>query len=106
MPASAPTITTAELLRLVTGAEQLWLIYAPDDPGSEQGCIPGSLVTTDERLLGTLADEMPMVVYGDSTEATRAHAIAARFASQGRDTRWYAGGVQAWTEAGLPVELA
>jgi len=106
MQQNPPTITTADLHRLVARAEPLWLIYVPQDPGSQHGHIPGSLATTDEDLLAALAAETPVVVYGDSTDATRAQRIAARFAAQGRDTRWYAGGVRAWIEAGHPIELA
>lgn len=106
MQETPPAITTAELHRLVARAEPLWLIYAPDDPGSERGHIPGSLATTDEDLLAALAAETPMVLYGDHADSTRARGIAARFAAQGSDTRWYPGGLHAWAEAGHPIEPA
>ena len=106
MQESPPTITTAELHRLVARAEPLWLIYAPDDPGSEHQHIPGSLATTDDDLLAALAAETPMVLYGDNSDSTRAQRIAASFASQGRNTRWYPGGLRAWAEAGHPIESA
>lgn len=101
-----PTITTAELHRLVGRAEPLWLIYAPDDPGSGRGHIPGSLTTTDEDLLTALSAATPMVLYGDNAHATRAQTIAAGLASQGRDTRWYPGGLRAWADAGHPIDSA
>jgi len=99
-----PTMTTAQLRRLVNTAEPLWLIYLPDDHGSSPGHIAGSLTTNDEDLLAALAGATPMVFYGEHNHAVRARTLATRFASEGRDARWYAGGLQAWTAAGLPVE--
>lgn len=104
MQESPPTITTDELHRLVTRAEPLWLIYVPDDSGPGLAHIPGSLSTTDQKLLAALAAETPMVLYGDNIHATHARTIAASFASQGRDTRWYPGGLRAWAQAGHPIE--
>ena len=99
-----PTMTTAELRRLMNSAEPLWLIHLPDDPDSSPGHIAGSLATNDEDLLTALTDATPMVFYGEHSHAVRARTLATRFASQGRDARWYAGGLRAWTAAGLPVE--
>ena len=99
-----PTMTTAQLRRLVNSAEPLWLIYLPDHPGSSPGHIAGSLATNDEDLLAALAGATPMVFYGEHHHAVRARTLATRFASDGRDARWYAGGLHAWTAAGLPVE--
>jgi len=97
-------MTTAELRRLINSAEPLWLIYLPDDPASFPGHIAGSLATNDEDLLSALANATPTVFYGEHKHAVRARTLATRFASEGRDARWYAGGLQAWTAAGLPVE--
>jgi hypothetical protein len=99
-----PTITTAQLGRLVNSAEPLWLIYLPDDPGSFPGHIAGSLAANDEDLLAALAGATPMVFYGEHSHAVRARTLAARLTTQGRDARWYAGGLQAWSAAGLPIE--
>lgn len=99
-----PTITTAELRRLVNSAEPLWLIDVPDVARSWHRRIAGSLATNDEDLLAALAGATPMVFYGEHSHAVRARKLATRFASEGRDARWYAGGLRAWTAAGLPVE--
>ena len=106
MQKSPPTITTAELHRLVVRAEPLWLIYVPDDSSPAPGHIPGSLATRDEGLVAALAGDTPMVLYGDDAHAERARALAARSAREGKQARWYAGGLKAWAVAGHPIEFA
>lgn len=106
MPNLPPTITTAELHRLLVQADQLWLIYVPDTSAVTSGHIPGSLATSDEALLTALAVETPMVLYGDDAHSTAVRALAARLASRGSNVRWYVGGLEAWIAADHPVEGA
>jgi len=106
MPRFPPTVTTAELHRLLVRSAHLWLIYVPDVLEVATSQIPGSLTTCDEHLLSALATQTPMVLYGDSKHSTRAVTLAGRLASQGRDARWYVGGLEAWIAAGHPVEGA
>ena len=104
MQKSPPTITTAELHRRVVRAEPLWRIYVRDGSESAPGRIPGSLASEDEGLIAALGRDTPMVLYGDDVHAGRARMLAARFASEGKNARWYAGGLQAWAAAGHPIE--
>lgn len=99
-----PTITTEQLRRLVAGGEPLWLVYASGNPRPSAVRIPGSLTTADEDLLASLVPTTPLVVYGNDAHAVRARALASRFMRVGRGARWYAGGLDAWTAAGLPTD--
>lgn len=100
------TVSTVELHHLLAGAAPLWLVFAPDRAAFSAGHIPGSLSATDAQLLMTLPTGTPLVIYGEHQAVTRARALAAELAATGRDARWYAGGLQAWAAAGLPVEHA
>lgn len=98
------TVSTELLRRLVAGDAALWLVYAPDQSAFAEGHIPGSLTGTDEQLLAALPAGAPLVVYGEDDRAGRARDLAAQLSHVGRDVRWYAGGLRAWSAAGLPVE--
>ena len=99
-----PTITTAQLRRLVASGEPLWLVYVSDDRSRPPVRIAGSLTTADEDLLAALVRNTPVVFYGVNSYAVRARSLASRFTSEGEDARWYAGGLEAWTAAGLPTD--
>lgn len=97
-------MSTPQLRRLLAGSGPLWLVFAPDRAAFSDGHIPGSLTATDAQLLAALPGGTPVILYGEHRGAERARALAARLATAGRDVRWYAGGLEAWSAAGLPVE--
>jgi rhodanese-related sulfurtransferase len=103
---SPDTVSTLELHHLLTSAAPLWLVFAPDRVAFAAGHIPGSLTASDAQLLTTLPTGTPVIVYGEHRAVTRARVLAAELAATGRNARWYAGGLQAWGAAGLPVERA
>ena len=47
-----------------------------------------------------------MVLYGNNIHAEQARTLAVRFSAEGKEARWYAGGLQAWAAAGHPIEFA
>jgi rhodanese-related sulfurtransferase len=91
----------AELLR--DGGAQLVDVREPYE--HEAGRIAGSLHIELERLpseAGTLDRERPILFYCRS--GSRSALAADAFAASGYDARNLDGGLQAWVEAGLPIE--
>lgn len=97
-----PTVTTEQLRQLLGGSRPPWLVFAPDR--ETHGHIPGSLTATDHQLLAALPGGALVVVYGENRRAQRAEELTTRLMTTGRDARWYTGGLQAWTAAGLTTE--
>jgi rhodanese-related sulfurtransferase len=91
----------AELLR--EGGAQLVDVREPYE--HEAGRIAGSLHIELERLpseAGTLDRERPILFYCRS--GSRSALAAEAFGASGYDARNLDGGLQAWVEAGLPIE--
>ena len=99
-----PTISTAELHRLLGGSAPLWLVYAPDEAAFGAGHIAGSLTAADAQLRAAIPPGVAVVVYGEGDTAERAGALASVLVADGRNARWYVGGLRSWAAAGLPVE--
>ena len=99
-----PIVTTRQLRQLLGGPRRPWLVFAPDRETFSHGHIPGSLTATDDQLLAARPRGALVVVYGEDRQARRAEGLTTRLMATGRDARWYSGGVQAWTAAGLTTE--
>jgi rhodanese-related sulfurtransferase len=99
-----PIVTTQQLRRLLGGPRPPWLVFAADRETFSHGHIPGSLTATDDQLLAALPLGAAVVVYGENRQAQRAEELTTRLITTGREARWYPGGLQAWTAAGLTTE--
>jgi rhodanese-related sulfurtransferase len=97
------TINVGEARKLV--AEGAQLVDVRVEHEWEAGRIPGaSHIELDEltERAGEIDRKRPVVFYcrGDN----RSDMAAAAFAADGYEARVLAGGIQAWVEAGLPLE--
>ncbi len=97
------TVTPEEVRQLVAEGGQLVDVRVGHE--WEAGRIPGAahipLPDLDERA-GEIDRERPVAFYcrGDN----RSDMAAAAFAADGYDAKVLTGGIQAWVEAGLPLE--
>ena len=71
---------------------------------SPQGISLGALARPDIGLLRRLADDVPIVVYGEDEHSGTAPELAAELNHLDVEGTWFAGGLAAWTAAGLPLE--
>lgn len=105
-PTRPPTVSTAELSRLLAGPAPPWLVYAPDHAGFQHGHIAGSLSAGDQQLVLALPRGADVVTYGEHDRTRHARALAVALRAAGHAARWYDGGLRAWAAAGLPVDGA
>ncbi len=102
---SLPTVSVAQLRALLTDPQlRCWLVHATDAHPFTAGHVPGSLDQPDTGLLRRLGADVPIVVYGEDEQARAAPALATELHHLDIEVAWFAGGIAAWTAAGLPLE--
>jgi rhodanese-related sulfurtransferase len=106
VPEPLVPVVSIATLRTLLGDPSLrfWLVHATDAHPFAAGHIPGSLARPAVALLRRLAEEVPIVVYGEDEHASAASALATELRDLDVDVAWFTGGLAAWTAAGLPLE--
>jgi rhodanese-related sulfurtransferase len=106
VPETSVPIVTLETLRTLLADPSLrcWLVHATDAQPFASGHIPGSLARPELTLLHRLATDVPIVVYGEDERARAAPELATELLRLDVQVTWFAGGLAAWTAAGLPLE--
>ena len=103
--AAVPRCTVAELRSLLADPSRTgWLVHATDHAGFQDGHIPGALARPHDAQLRQLGRTSRVVVYGEHEHVATAPALTAALRRHGVEAAWFAGGLAAWTAAGLPIE--
>ncbi len=100
------TISREELMSRLNRHEQVQLVMALGQWAYEQVHIPGSLnLTSPAEALGRLSPEQEVVVYCMNENCPASYRLYYHLKNLGfqKVTR-FAGGIEAWAEAGFPVE--
>ncbi len=103
-------IATEELHALLEGGGGLVLVDALSPISYAGAHLPGAVNIPPERVDDLAprripAPDTPVVVYCAGEDCDSSVAVARRLLELGyRDVRHYAGGKEAWREAGLPLE--
>jgi 3-mercaptopyruvate sulfurtransferase SseA len=100
-----PTVTVAELRSVLADpARGWWLVHATDRAGFHEGHIPGALARPSDTQLHRLGRTARILVYGEDEHAVAAPTLTAALHRLGVEAAWFAGGLAAWTEAGLTIQ--
>lgn len=98
-------VTVGELRSLLADPVRgWWLVHATDHAGFHEGHIPGALARPNDALLHRLGRSARIVAYGEDEHAATAPALVAALRRLGIEAAWFAGGLSAWTAAGLTID--
>jgi rhodanese-related sulfurtransferase len=104
------TINRNELKAKIDRGDKFWLAETLEWEKFENGHLPGAVHLPPDRIAEAAPKVLPdkageIVVYCSSPACTASEDAARELRGLGyRNVRRYVGGVQDWTQAGLPVE--
>jgi rhodanese-related sulfurtransferase len=105
---ATPSVSPQEVVKMVDGGEPLLIVDARSLELASLARIPGAVsAPVNEELppkVATLAKGVRVFAYCDCPQDTQAARLARKLAQSGHTAFFLAGGISAWSAAGLPVE--